>query len=101
MVGRTVVVGDEPARLVGPDAGHVERDPTPGRPGPWPASSPVPSQLLRGVGAAIAFVVLIAWNHPTALTVLGVAVLFVVYLVVLELLGRSATHEPVTDTTTT
>ncbi len=57
--------------------------------------------LLRGLGAAIAFLVLIAWNHPTALTVLGVAVLFVVFLVVLELLGRSATHPPVTDTTTT
>ena len=57
--------------------------------------------LLRGFGAAVAFLVLIAWNHPSALTVLGLALLFVVYLVVIELLGRKATHEPVADTTAT
>ncbi len=55
--------------------------------------------LLRGIGAAIAFIVLILWNHPTALTVLGIGVLLVVYLVVLELLGRSATHAPSNATT--
>ena len=44
---------------------------------------------------------LIAWNHPTALTVLGIGVVLVVYLVVLELLGRSATHDPVAETTAT
>ena len=57
--------------------------------------------LLRGVGMGIAFVVLIAWNHPTALTVLGIGVVLVVYLVVLELLGRSATHDPVAEATVT
>jgi lipopolysaccharide export LptBFGC system permease protein LptF len=57
--------------------------------------------VLRGVGAALAVVVLIVWNHPTALTVLGIAVVFVVYLVVLELLGRNATVEPAPETTAT
>ena len=58
-----------------------------GAPGPVASFVARSKPLLRGLGAAIAFVVLIAWNHPTALTVLGVGVLFVVYLVVLELLG--------------
>ena len=53
--------------------------------------------LLRGIGVAIAFVVLIAWNHPTALTVLVVGIVLVVYLVVLELLGRNATRVPALD----
>jgi hypothetical protein len=53
--------------------------------------------LLRGVGVAIAFVVLIAWNHPTALTVLVVGLVLVVYLVVLELLGRNGARAPSTD----
>jgi hypothetical protein len=47
--------------------------------------------LLRGLGAALAVVVLILWSHPSALTVLGIAVVFVVYLLVIELLGRGAT----------
>jgi hypothetical protein len=50
--------------------------------------------VLRGIGVAIAFVVLIAWNHPTALTVLGIALILVVYLVVLELIGRNAAATP-------
>jgi hypothetical protein len=57
--------------------------------------------LLRGIGVAIAFVVLIAWNHPTPLTVLVIGLVLVVYLVIVELLGRSATHEPAADTTMT
>jgi len=57
--------------------------------------------VLRGVGAALAVIVLIVWNHPTALTVLGIGLIFVVYLVVIELLGRSATLEPAPDTTAT
>ena len=55
--------------------------------------------LLRGIGMAIAFVVLIAWNHPTVLTVLVIGLVLVVYLVILELLGRNATNEPAADTT--
>jgi hypothetical protein len=70
--------GDEGA-TAGPVAGFVGRSKT----------------LLRGVGVAIAFVVLIAWNHPTALTVLVIGIVLVVYLVVLELLGRNATREVV------
>ena len=53
--------------------------------------------MLRGIGVAIAFLVLIVWNHPTALTVLVVAILLVVYLAVLELLGRNATGVPAVD----
>ncbi len=53
--------------------------------------------LLRGIGVAIAFLVLIVWNHPTALTVLVVAIVLVVYLAVLELLGRNATGVPAVD----
>jgi hypothetical protein len=55
----------------------------------------------RGIGVSIAFVVLIAWNHPTALTVLVVGLVLVVYLIIVELLGRSATHERATETTLT
>lgn len=54
---------------------------------------------LRGVGIALAFLVLILWNHPTALTVLVIGLLLVVYLVILELLGRNATPAPAIDTT--
>lgn len=56
--------------------------------------------LLRGIGVALALVVLNVWNHPTALTVLGVAILLVVYLVLVELLGRSARTVAPADTAT-
>ena len=52
--------------------------------------------LLRGIGIAVAFVALIAWSHPTALTVLVVGLLLVVYLVILELVGRNAAEDPAT-----
>lgn len=55
------------------------------------------TSLLRGIGVAIALLVLILWKHPTALTVLGVAVLLVVYLVVVELIGRSARPQVAAD----
>ena len=55
--------------------------------------------LLRGIGVALAFVLLIAWNHPTVRTVVVIGLVLVVYLVILELLGRNATHEPAADTT--
>jgi hypothetical protein len=45
---------------------------------------------LRILGAGIALVVLILWNHPKPVTVLGVAILLVIYLAVVELLGRGA-----------
>jgi hypothetical protein len=54
---------------------------------------------LRGVGIALAFLVLIIWNHPTALTVLVIGLLLVVYLVILELVGRAATPARAIDTT--
>jgi hypothetical protein len=53
--------------------------------------------LLRGIGVAIAFLVLIVWNHPTALSVVVVGIVLVVYLAVLELLGRNATGVPAVD----
>ena len=99
---RTLVGGDEPAQLVAPDAGDLERIGCGCRaPGPVASFVARSKPLLRGIGVAIAFVVLIAWNHPTPLTVLGIALVLVVYLVIVELLGRSATHEPATDTTVT
>ncbi len=52
---------------------------------------------LRGLGVALAFVVLIIWNHPTALTVLGIGLLLLVYLAILELVSRSAAPSPVVD----
>ena len=49
--------------------------------------------------ARVCGLAVIAWNHPSALTILGVALILVVYLVILELLGRNATREPAADTT--
>ena len=57
--------------------------------------------LLRGIGVAIAFVVLILWNHPTAATVLVIALVLVLYLVALELVGRNASRAHGTDTAAT
>jgi hypothetical protein len=45
---------------------------------------------LRIAGAGIALVVLILWNHPKPVTVLGVGILLIIYLAVIELLGRGA-----------
>jgi len=50
--------------------------------------------VLRGVGVAVAFVVLIAWNNPTALVVVVVGVMLVVYLAVIEFFGRQVKGEP-------
>ena len=49
---------------------------------------------LRGVGLAIALIVLIAWNNPTLLVVFIVGVLLVIYLAAIEFLGRDLTSEP-------
>jgi hypothetical protein len=68
-------------------------------PGPIASFVARSKPLLRGVGAAIAFIVLIAWNHPSALTVLVIGLVLVVYLVILELLVRNATPEPGAETT--
>jgi hypothetical protein len=45
---------------------------------------------LRGVGVGIAILILILWNHPTPGTVLGVGILLLVYLAVIEFLGRAS-----------
>ena len=42
-------------------------------------------------------IVLIVWNHPSALTVLAIAVVFVVYLALIEFIGRSARTEQTAD----
>ena len=43
---------------------------------------------------AIAFLVLIAWTNPTALTVLVIGLVLLVYLAVVEFLGRTAKTQP-------
>ncbi len=65
--------------------------------GPIPTFVARSKNMLRGVGAAIAVVVLIVWNHPTALTVLVIAIVFVVYLALIEFIGRSAETAPAAD----
>jgi hypothetical protein len=45
---------------------------------------------LRVAGAAIAIAILMIWNHPKPGTVLGVGLLLVIYLAVIEFLGRGA-----------
>ena len=45
---------------------------------------------LRAAGAVVAIVILIVWNHPKPGTVLGVGLLLLVYLAVVEFLGRGA-----------
>jgi hypothetical protein len=68
-----------------------------GEAGPIPTFVARSKNMLRGIGAAIAFVVLIVWNHPTALTVLVIAIVFVVYVALIEFIGRSAETEPAAD----
>jgi hypothetical protein len=45
---------------------------------------------LRVAGAGIALAVLILWNHPKPVTVLAVGVLLLVYLAMIEFVGRGA-----------
>lgn len=45
---------------------------------------------LRVAGVAIAIAILIIWNHPKPGTVLGVGLLLLIYLAVVEFLGRGA-----------
>ena len=61
--------------------------------GPIPTFVARSKNLLRGIGATIAVVVLIMWTHPSALTVLAITVLFVVYLALIEFIGRNAQTE--------
>jgi hypothetical protein len=53
---------------------------------------------LRFVGLGIAIAILILWNHPKPGTVLGVGILLLIYLVIIEFLGRAA--QVATDTPT-
>ena len=53
---------------------------------------------LRIAGAAVALAVLMLWNHPKPGTVLGVGVLLLVYLAVIEVVGRGASAPAVSDT---
>jgi hypothetical protein len=52
---------------------------------------------LRVLGVALALLILILWNHPTAGTVIGVGILLLVYLAVIEFLGRASNAD---DTST-
>ncbi len=59
-------------------------------PGPIAAFVGTYTVVLRGIGAAIAFVVLVAWDNPTLLTLLGIVVVLMAYLAVIEVVGREA-----------
>jgi hypothetical protein len=56
---------------------------------------------LRLVGAGIAIVILMVWNHPKPATVLGVVILLLVYLGVVEFLGRAGDAGAAADSETT
>jgi hypothetical protein len=45
---------------------------------------------LRLVGVGIAIAILILWDHPKPGTVLGVGILLLIYLAVIEFVGRAA-----------
>jgi hypothetical protein len=45
---------------------------------------------LRIAGAAVALAVLMLWNHPKGITVLAVLVVYLLYLAVIEIVGRAA-----------
>lgn len=45
---------------------------------------------LRVAGAGVALAILILWNHPKPVTVLGVGILLLIYLAAVELVGRGA-----------
>jgi hypothetical protein len=70
----TKALGGDSDVEAGPVAAFVARSKTP----------------LRLVGVGVAFAILIIWNHPKPGTVLGVALLLLVYLAVLEFVGRGA-----------
>ena len=55
------------------------------------------TSVLRGIGVAIAFIVLIAWNQPTLLTVLVIGVLLIAYLAAVQAVGRSARSAQTVD----
>ena len=52
---------------------------------------------LRVITAAVAFLVLVLWKHPTPLRIVGLGIITLVVLGIIEFFGR----EPATDTTTT
>jgi hypothetical protein len=57
--------------------------------------------LLRGAGLAVALLALITWTSPGAITVIAFALLLVVWLLLIEIIGRSAieaTPAPPTST---
>jgi hypothetical protein len=60
---------------------------TPGPVGTWVAAH---KTGLRVAGVAVAFLVLFLWSSPRPLTLLVLALLLLVYLAVIELVGRSA-----------
>jgi hypothetical protein len=47
---------------------------------------------LRIAGAAVALLVLVLWDHPKPITVLAVGLLLLIYLAVIEILGRGASE---------
>jgi len=70
--------------------GGIGRADQPGwEPGPVGAWVGAHKVGLRVAGVALAFLVLLAWSTPGPLTILALAVLLLVYLAVIEFLGRA------------
>ena len=63
-----------------------QQDWEPGPVGAWVAAHKV---ALRVAGVALAFLILFAWDEPRPLTILVLALLLLVYLAVIEFLGRA------------
>jgi len=70
--------------------GGIGRADQPGwEPGPVGAWVGAHKVGLRVAGVALAFLVLLVWSTPGPLTILALAVLLLVYLAVIEFLGRA------------
>ncbi len=77
---------DGARRLVGGLGRQADR--TGWEPGPVGAWVAAHKAVLRVAGVAVAFLILFAWDQPRPLTILVLALLLLVYLAVIELLGR-------------
>jgi hypothetical protein len=66
----------------------IDRSPAPD-PGPFPRWVGEHRMLLRGVGLVLALLALITWSAPGATTVIVFAALLLVWLLLIEIIGRS------------
>ena len=93
---RTIIRRRRACAAGGTGRSDARADP-PRRPGRSRPSSPAPRTCCAASAPRSAVIVLIVWNHPSALTVLAIAVVFVVYLALIEFIGRSARTEQTAD----